>query len=116
MANCVHQRKTVKNIDNIVQNSYEYLPENLIAKDETRQVTARYTTPTTRYTHGILGDQIEAGGLLVTIKDKSYHHKLTEDFVFEDIQPRLADVDKDGALEFITIQSSLTQGGSVSRL
>jgi hypothetical protein len=93
---------------------YDYPPENLVSKDDTKQVTARYTLPTTRYAHGILGDQIEGGGLLVTVKDKQYHYKLADAFVFEDLQPRLADVDKDGALEFITIQSSLTQGGSVA--
>jgi hypothetical protein len=93
---------------------YDYLPENLVSKDDTKQVTAHYTLPTTRYAHGILGDQIEGGGLLVTVKDNQYHYKLADAFVFEDLQPRLADVDKDGALEFITIQSGLTQGGSVA--
>ncbi len=95
-------------------NTYTYLPENLIAKDDAKQVTARYTHPTTRYPHGILGDQIEGGGLLVTVKGKEFHYKLEDNYVFEDLQPRLADVDKDGALEFITIQSSITGGGSVA--
>ncbi len=93
---------------------YEYLPENLIAENNTQQTTARYTDPTTRYGHGILGDKIEAGGLLVTRKGKDYYVKLDSTYVFEDLQPRLADVDNDGELEFITIQSSLTQGGSVA--
>ena len=97
-----------------ISNTYQYLPENLIAKDSLKQVTARYTDPTPRYAHGILGDQIEGGGLLVTVKGKEYHYKLDENNVFEDLQPRLADVDNDGNLEFITIQSSTTGGGSVA--
>ncbi len=113
-SHCAEKLSIEKEAPVLVSNAYEYLPENLVAKDDILQVTARYTTPTTRYAHGILGDQIEAGGLLVTVKDKSCHYKLSDDFVFEDLQPRLADVDKDGVLEFITIQSSLTQGDSVA--
>ena len=52
--------------------------------------------------------------LTPTNQTKQYHHKLDAAFVFEDLQPRLADVDNDGALEFVTIQSSVTQGGSVA--
>jgi hypothetical protein len=114
-SNCTKKEDTGQIIDVVVvPTAYDYLPENLIAKDDTKQVTARYTHPTTRYAHGILGDQIEGGGLLVTVKNKQYHYKLDEAFVFEDLQPRLADVDNDGDLEFITIQSSVTQGGSVA--
>ncbi len=94
--------------------THTFLPENLIATDSAAQVTARYTDPTKRYAHGILGDPIEAGGLLVVRKGKTYYYKLDDAFVFEDLQPRLADVDNDGELEFITIQSSLTMGASVA--
>jgi FG-GAP-like repeat len=114
-SHCTKKQQIDNKIDVVMPPTvYEYLPENLIAKDDAKQVTARYTLPTTRYAHGILGDQIEGGGLLVTVKDKQYHYKLADAFVFEDLQPRLADVDNDGALEFVTIQSSLTQGGSVA--
>lgn len=114
-SNCTKKEQSEEKIDiALIPTVYEYLPENLIAKDDAQQVTARYTLPTTRYAHGILGDQIEGGGLLVTVKNKQYHHKLDAAFVFEDLQPRLADVDNDGALEFVTIQSSVTQGGSVA--
>lgn len=93
---------------------YLFMPEDLVATDSAAQVTARYTDPTKRYAHGILGDPIEAGGLFVTRKGKSYHYKLDEAYVFEDLRPRLADVDNDGELEFITIQTSLTMGASVA--
>ena len=91
-----------------------FLPENLIARDAASALTARYTDPTTRYTHGILGDAIEGGGLLVVRAGKRYYYKLDERFVFEDLQPRMADVDNDGQPEFITIRSSLTQGAGVA--
>lgn len=94
--------------------AFDFLPENLIATDATRDLIAQYTNPTTRYNHAVFGDEIEGGGLLVTINGKQYHHLLPETEVFEDLQPRLADVDGDGDLEFITIRSSVTEGASVA--
>ncbi len=91
-----------------------FLPENLIARDSASGMTARYTDPTTRYRHGILGDAVEGGGLLVVLKGKEYYFKLDENHVFEDLMPRLADVDGDGVPELVTIRSSLTQGGGVA--
>ena len=91
-----------------------FLPENLIARDAASDLTARYTDPTTRYAHGILGDKIEAGGLLVVKAGKRHYYQLDEQYVFEDLQPRMADVDGDGQPEFIAIRSSLTQGAGVA--
>ena len=53
-------------------------------------VSARYTDPTDRYDHGILGDAIEWGGLEVTT-DSGQRFKLTlpETHVFEDVAPRI---------------------------
>ena len=96
------------------ENNYEPLPENLIAYNSDRSISARYVDPTLRYDHGVLGDKIEAGGLLV-IKDRiEYYFKLDEVYVFEDLQPRLKDVDHDGEPEFITIQTHMNLGASVS--
>lgn len=94
-------------------NMYEFLPENMIARSDDGSLTARYVDPVTRYAHGILGDKIEAGGLLVVKDDKPCYFKLEETFVFEDLQPRLYDVDQDGDLEIIVIQTNITSGASV---
>jgi len=67
-----------------------------------------------RYDHGVLGDKIEAGGLLVIKNKVNYYLKLDEVFVFEDLQPRLNDIDQDGELEFITIQTHVNFGATVS--
>jgi hypothetical protein len=48
--------------------TYQSLPENLTAYNEERTLSARYVDPAMRYDHGILGDEIEAGGLLVDKK------------------------------------------------
>lgn len=94
--------------------SYEFLPENMVAFNSDNTVSARYVDPVTRYAHGALGDKVEAGGLLVTRNNKQYYYSLGEDYVFEDLQPRIIDVDKDGQEEFITIQTRLMSGAGIS--
>ena len=74
-----------------------------------------YTRPTLRYDHGILGDNIEAGALIaIDSKGKRHEVVLPETEVFEDITPRLVDLDGDGTTEIITIQSSISKGASLS--
>lgn len=76
---------------------------------------AKYSEPTTRYAHGILGDAIEFGALeIMTDAGKSITMRLPEARVFEDLEPRLFDVDQDGDNEIIVIESSLTQGARLA--
>lgn len=93
------------------------MPHALIATDPKRGDIggAWYAGRTTRYAHGILGDDIEATILRVATRDGQYL-KLTlpETEVFEDRYPRLADLDGDGTTEIVTIRSSVTHGASVT--
>ncbi|WP_193367982.1 VCBS repeat-containing protein [Pelagibius marinus] len=67
--------------------------------------------PTERYDHGVLGDAVEAGGLLLRLTDGSERRLLLpEDQVFEDLTPRLADLDRDGEPEVLLVRSSLDHG------
>ena len=76
---------------------------------------AWYSKPTKRYDHAILGDAIEAGSLVVINQNgKRFEFILPVSDVFEDITPRLADLDGDGTTEIITIQSSISKGASLS--
>ena len=78
-------------------------------------VSARYRDPTTRYDHGILGDAVEYGGLEMLLGDgRRLRLSLPENRVFEDISPRLVDLDGDGAPEIIAVESSLTKGARLS--
>lgn len=92
------------------------LPDGLIATHDTGTIrSAWYSMPTKRYGHGILGDAIEAGQLKIhTASGKTLSFELPETQVFEDLYPRLADLDGDGATEVITIRSSVTEGASVA--
>ncbi len=93
------------------------LPDGLITTIENTDdiASAWYSEPTGRYRHGVLGDRIEAGSLRVkTPRGATYTYRLPRTQVFEDISPRLADVDGDGRTEVITILSSLNQGASIA--
>jgi len=78
-------------------------------------VSAWYSQPTLRYDHGVLGDAIEAGSL--SARDDAgnlYNYQLPDNSAFEDITPRLADLDGDGRPEIITIRSYLNTGASLA--
>jgi VCBS repeat protein len=86
------------------------------AAEGTPDITgASYSAPTTRYAHGVLGDDIEYGALELQFADGSGRRfTLPEILVFEDIAPRLADVTGDGAPEVITVESALTLGARLT--
>ncbi|WP_299045332.1 VCBS repeat-containing protein [uncultured Tateyamaria sp.] len=74
---------------------------------------ARYTEPTDRYAHGILGDAIEWGALELEMTDGAIRRfVLPRDHVFEDVAPRLADLDGDGAPEVLVVETDVMAGGA----
>ncbi|KAA2311481.1 VCBS repeat-containing protein, partial [Puniceibacterium sp. HSS470] len=75
---------------------------------------ATYAEPTRRYDHGVLGDDVEWGALVLTLPGRQITLRLPETRVFEDTQPRLADLDGDGAPEVITVESDLALGARLS--
>lgn len=76
---------------------------------------ARYTDETTRYAHGVLGDAVEYGALdMVTDTEQVLRVTLPQNKVFEDIAPRLFDVDRDGHREVIVVESSQTEGARLA--
>lgn len=92
------------------------LPDGGVARAGAGDIRAAwYGAPTRRYRHAVLGDDIEAGRLVVqTAEGATLAHDLPETDVFEDITPRLADLDGDGLTEVVTIRSSLRLGASVA--
>ncbi len=75
---------------------------------------AWYGAPTDRYGHGVLGDAIEAGDLLVSDGGDTLSHTLAQDSVFEDLEPRIVDADGDGRPEILTIKSYLRAGATIA--
>lgn len=77
--------------------------------------SAQYSEPTDRYDHGILGDDLEWAALVLTLRGGSkVTLRLPNSRVFEDLEPRLADVDGDGAPEVIVIETDLARGASLA--
>ncbi|MGR3758617.1 FG-GAP repeat domain-containing protein [Roseobacteraceae bacterium NS-SX3] len=88
----------------------------LPAAAETPAVTAaRYLETTNRYPHGVLGDDIEYGALeLALAGGETVLFRLPETRVFEDIAPRLADLDGDGRPEVLAVESDARLGARLA--
>ncbi|MBM3569963.1 MAG: VCBS repeat-containing protein, partial [Alphaproteobacteria bacterium] len=73
--------------------------------------------PTARYAHFVLGARYEAGGLAVRTRAGAVVTLiLPEDEVFEDRQPRLADLDGDGEDEIVLVKSHLRLGAALAAI
>ena len=71
--------------------------------------------PTGRYQHGALGDFIEASTLKVRLRDGTeLRYPLVDDSVFEDLEPRLVDLDGDGRDEVLVVRSSPQAGAALA--
>ena len=91
------------------------LPDSRVATGTRDIARAWLAEPTTRYDHGILGNKIEAGALVIEMRDgKLQTVRLGDDAVFEDLQPRLADLDGDGRDEIIVVKSYLKRGSALA--
>jgi len=91
------------------------LPDGHIAVGHHDIARAWFAAPTIRYDHGILGDKIEAGSLVIETRDgKRQTIRLNDDAVFEDLEPRIADLDRDGHDEIIVVKSYLKRGSSLA--
>lgn len=81
-------------------------------------IGAHYDAPTDRYGHGVLGDAIEYGELVIETEDWSnrvrYRVTLPVDHVFEDLAPRLWDITGDGNPEVVVIETDMRRGGSLA--
>lgn len=76
---------------------------------------AWFSAPTDRYGHAVLGDTPEWGALTIENAEQgSATLILTRDRVFEDIYPRLADLNGDGVPEVIVVESSTRGGGQLA--
>ncbi|SDJ61428.1 FG-GAP repeat domain-containing protein [Aliiruegeria lutimaris] len=75
---------------------------------------ASYREPTDRYPHGILGDDLEWGTLRLSCGARTLDVVLPEEMVFEDVAPRLVDLDADGAPEVVVVESHRDQGARLA--
>ncbi len=70
---------------------------------------------TDRYRHGVLGDRLEASSLSVRRRDRVITRlDAGSGAVFEDLLPRLVDLDGDGRAEIIVVKSYLDRGAALA--
>ena len=88
------------------------LPDTRIATGRTIARTW-LAEPTGRYRHGVLGDAIEAGSLVIeTMDGKRRTLKLGPDAVFEDLEPRIAEIG--GVERIVVVKSYLDRGAALA--
>jgi hypothetical protein len=90
---------------------------------------AAFGAPTERYAHGVLGDAIEYGALTLTVSNRSSATagqdaavrrsqiviRLPRDHVFEDLEPRLVDLDLDGRADAaMVVETDVALGGALA--
>jgi hypothetical protein len=74
-----------------------------------------FVATTTRYQYGVLGDVIEVGTLAVEQVDRNrVLFELDEGSVFEDLTPRLYDIDADKNDEVVVVRFYLHSGAALS--
>ena len=89
------------------------LPDASVGVGQETVARAWLAEPTRRYDHGVLGDAIEAGSLVVEHHDgKREVLRLSADAVFEDITPRI--VKLDGLERIILVKSYLDRGSALA--
>lgn len=89
---------------------------------------ASYSEPTTRYAHGVLGDDEEWGNMSVVVRtergkkgdllhswvNKTYNLRLPDELVFEDVAPRLVDLDGEHGPEIVVVESHRDKGARLA--
>lgn len=83
---------------------------------------ATYSEPTRRYPHGVLGDDLEWGALAIRFRTGAgcprrrvgLAYRLPERSVFEDVAPRVVDLDGDGGAEVIVVESDQQKGARLA--
>ncbi len=100
----------------VVELSINALPDARLLLDGKGQIVL-LTDPTTRYGHGVLGDDVEAGSITLIDTASSppaaSRLEIVSGKVIEGIAPIWADLDGDGAREIIVTESNADQGAQI---
>ena len=96
------------------QTKSDAIPDLRIARGNGLIAQAWFAGATTRYRHFVLGSNYEADTLVVRTRDgRELRLTLPPDQVFEDREPRLADLDGDSEDEIVVIRSHVAKGAAL---
>ena len=91
------------------------LPQSLAAHGNGDIRISWLSDATDRYQHGVLGDRLEAAALRIRRRNGAeFVLAAGNDAVFEDLTPRLADLDGNGEDEIIVVKSYLDRGAALA--
>lgn len=83
-------------------------------------IAAEYAEPTSRYPHAVLGDTLEWGSLTLRYETangitRDVEFTLPQDHVFEDLAPRLIDLNLDGRADAaMVIEADVSRGAALA--
>jgi hypothetical protein len=90
------------------------LPDSVVARGAHDIAEAWLAVPTLRYTHGALGDQLEAEVLRMSRRSGGVvEFRLPSDSVFEDLIPRIADLDGSQRDAVLVVRSTSNVGAAL---
>lgn len=91
------------------------IPQSKVTRGEGSMDKVYLSSPTDRYDHGVLGDGVEAGSLTVILTDgKKLEFVLPESRVFEDLEPRLVELDGQKPDEILVVETDSRLGASLA--
>jgi FG-GAP-like repeat len=89
--------------------------EDSVATEGARDIAwAWFASPTVRYPHKSMGSATHAGSLhAISRSGAVYRLQLPLSSVWEDLQPRLVDMDGDGRDEIVVIEADIARGAAI---
>ncbi len=91
------------------------LPQSRVVRGVRDMAAVWLAGATNRYRHGVLGDDLEASRLMIEMRDgRSLSFELPAERVFEDLEPRLADLDGDNNDEILVVESDRNLGAALA--
>lgn len=91
------------------------LPQSRVVRGVRDMAAVWLAGATNRYPHGVLGDDLEASRLMIEMRDgRSLSFELPAERVFEDLEPRLADLDGDNNDEILVVESDRNLGAALA--
>ncbi len=90
------------------------LPGSTAAQGQRDIAWAWLASPTARYPHASMGSPVHAGSLHALSREgKLFQLELPKQRVWEDLQPRLVDLDGDGRDEIVVIEADTERGAAL---
>jgi FG-GAP-like repeat len=90
------------------------LPGSTVAQGQRDIAWVWLASPTARYPHASMGSPLHAGSLYALSREgKLFQLELPKQRVWEDLQPRLVDLDADGRDEIVVIEADTERGAAL---